>query len=182
MSILVAYATKYGSTRGIAERIAGTLKAEGLEVELQPAAAVRAVDRYDAFVIGSAAYLGSWLKEASGFVRHNRKALAGKPVWLFSSGPIGTATTDPQGRDVLVASEPKEFREFAEIVRPGGTKVFFGALDRAKLRGFHRLFSLAPASQRVLLEGDFRDWELIEAWARTIAHELAATAASSSLR
>lgn len=173
MSILVAYATKYGSTHGIAERIAGTLKAEGLEVDLKPASEVRDLSRYDAFVIGSAAYMGSWLKEAGELLRRNSQTLATKPVWLFSCGPLGTASKDPKGRDILVASEPKEFVEFAPTVKPRGTQVFFGALDHTKLRGAHRLFALVPASEKLLIEGDFRNWNLIEAWARSIAHELA---------
>jgi len=173
MSILVAYASKYGATQGIAERIAQTLKSEGLEVDLQPVSAVSDPARYDAFVIGSAAFIGSWLKEAGQFVRRHRELLATKPVWLFSSGPIGKETKDAKGRDVLVASEPKEFAEFDGSIKPKGQKVFFGALDSKKLRGTHRFFSLVPASQRVLIEGDFRDWDLIEGWARSIAHELA---------
>lgn len=173
MSILVAYATKYGSTRGIAERIAATLKAEGLETDIRPAAEARDITPYDAFVIGSAAYMGSWLKEAVELVRRNRQLLATKPVWLFSSGPVGTATKDPKGRDVLVASEPKEFAEFTRLIKPKGTQVFFGVLDRTKLRGAHRLFALVPASEKILIEGDFRNWNQIESWAESIAHELA---------
>lgn len=173
MSILVTYATKYGSTQGIAERIAGELKAEGLTVDLLPVAAVKDISGYDAFVIGSAAYMGSWLKEAGEFVRSNRRTLAVAPVWLFSSGPLGTETKDQHGRDVLVASEPKEFAEFADTIMPRDKRVFFGALDGKKLRGVHRLFSLVPAADRVLIEGDFRDWKLIEAWAKDIAHKLA---------
>lgn len=172
MSILVTYASKYGSTQGIAERIAATLKAEGLTVDLLPIHAVKDVAAYEAFVIGSAAYMGSWLKEAGEFVRSNHRTLATMPVWLFSSGPLGTETKDQHGRDVLVASEPKEFAEFATI-EPRDKRVFFGALDSKKLRGTHRLFSLVPASDRVLIEGDFRDWKLIDAWATSIAHELA---------
>ncbi len=173
MSILVAYATKYGSTQGIAERVAGTLKAAGLEVDLRPAAEVGDLSRYGAFVIGSAAYMGSWLKEAAELVRRNRQILAGRLVWLFSCGPLGTETKDAKGRDILAVSEPKEFAEFAPTVKPRGTQVFFGALDHTKLRGAHRLFALVPASEKVLIEGDFRDWNLIEAWAKSIAHELA---------
>lgn len=178
MSILVTYATKYGSTQGIAERIAATLKAEGLTVELRAVTAVSDITGYDAFVIGSAAYMGSWLKEAGEFVRRNRNTLAAKPVWLFSSGPLGTETKDQKGRDVLVASEPKEFAEFAATIKPKDKRVFFGALDSKKLRGAHRLFALVPASAKVLIEGDFRDWKLIEAWATSIAHELALTPAA----
>lgn len=173
MSILVAYATKYGSTQGLAERIAETLRAEGLEVDLKPAGEARDLTGYEAFVIGSAAYMGSWLKEASELVRRNRETLATRPVWLFSSGPLGRATRDSKGQDVLVASEPKEFAEFATGVRPRDMHVFFGALDHSKLRGVHRLFSLAPASERLLIEGDFRNWELVDDWARGIARELA---------
>jgi menaquinone-dependent protoporphyrinogen oxidase len=118
MSILVTYATKYGSTQGIAERMAATLKAQGLSVELRPIKAARDVAGYEAFVIGSAAHFGSWLKEASAFVEANQATLASKPVWLFSSGPLGTSRTDAQGRDVLIISEPKEFAAFKESLKP----------------------------------------------------------------
>jgi menaquinone-dependent protoporphyrinogen oxidase len=179
MSILVAYATQYGSTQGIAERLAARLKGEGLEVELQPIAAVGDISRYEAFVIGSAAYIGSWLKEATRFARRNHNVLATRPVWLFSSGPIGTATKDEKGRDVLLAAEPKEFAEFAASIRPRGYRVFFGALDRKKLKGAHRLMAMLPASKEWLIEGDFRDWDRIEAWADEIAHDLARVPAVS---
>jgi len=172
MSILVSYASKYGSTQGIAERIGATLKAEGLEVDVMPMTSADDLSGYDAFVIGSAAYIGSWLKEARQFVLRNREVLMAKPVWLFSSGPIGTATVDKQGRDVLVASEPKEFAELEQSLRPRGRHVFFGALDRKKLRGVHRFFTWSPASEK--LEGDFRDWSQIDEWARSIVHELVA--------
>ena len=37
MKVLVAYATRHGATRGIAERIAETLERRGHEVTTQPA-------------------------------------------------------------------------------------------------------------------------------------------------
>lgn len=175
MRILVTYASKYGATQGIAERIAATLKSQGAQVELEPVSAVEDASEYDAFVIGGAAYVGSWLKDATEFVRRNRDILDARPVWIFSSGPLGTDLKDPQGRDVLTAAEPKEFAEFAKTIRPREQRVFFGALAAAKLRGTHRLFSLVPASKKVLIEGDFREWAAIEDWARGIAHHLAAT-------
>jgi menaquinone-dependent protoporphyrinogen oxidase len=170
--ILVAYASRYGSTAGIAERIAATLKLQGLDSDVMPVEEARELERYDAFVIGSAAYMGSWMKGAAQFVRRNRTLLSGKPVWLFSSGPIGTATVDAKGRDVRIAAAPKEFDEFADL-KPRDHRVFFGALERAKLTGTHRLISRVPASQKILLEGDFRDWKEIDGWAEGIAHELA---------
>jgi menaquinone-dependent protoporphyrinogen oxidase len=90
MSTLITYATKYGATRGIAERIAQRLTAAGLHAEARPVTEVGDPGGYDAYVIGGAAYMGSWLKEASEFVRHNQALLVTKPVWLFSCGPLGT--------------------------------------------------------------------------------------------
>lgn len=178
MSILVAYASKHGATQGIAERIAATLVASGQEAKVRPVQAADDLASYDAFVIGGAAYMGSWLKEATEFVRRNQAILATRPVWLFSSGPLGTATTDAQGRDLLVVSEPKEFTEFKETIKPRGLQVFFGALDPSKFGFSERLVRRLPAGRALLPEGDFRDWNDIEAWAEHIAHELAATPAS----
>ena len=107
MSILVAYASRHGATRGIAERIADTLRAAGLEVHLAAAKDARHLGDYDAFVIGSAAYMFHWMREASALVRRNRELLASRPVWLFSSGPLGTERIDPQGKDLLTL-EPRE--------------------------------------------------------------------------
>lgn len=172
MSILVAYATKRGATQGIAERIAAKLTALGQQAQTRPAQSVRDLTGYDAFVIGSAAYMGAWLKEATEFVRRNQAILAIRPVWLFSSGPLGTATTDTQGRDLRVVSEPKEFAEFKETIKPRGVQVFYGALDPHKLGFAERMFRSLPAGRAVLPEGDFRDWQNIDAWAERIVHEM----------
>jgi menaquinone-dependent protoporphyrinogen oxidase len=93
-------------------------------------------------------------------------------VWRFSSGPIGTATTDSRGRDALVAAAPKDFAELAAAVSPRDQRVFFGALDRSKLRGAHRVMGTMPGAGKLFVEGDFRDWEAIDAWADGIAREL----------
>lgn len=176
--VLVAYASKHGATRGIAQRIAATLRREGLAVTVLPATPDTDPAGYDAFVIGGAAYLGSWLKETAAFVRRHRALLAARPVWLFSSGPLGTATTDAKGRDVLVASEPKEFAEFRAALAPRDARVFFGALDPGTLGFAERVPRLLPAGRALLPAGDFRDWAAIEAWAAQIARELAPVPAS----
>ena len=98
MKILVAYASRHGATRGIAEHIAETLTQSGLDVTLESVENVGPADRYDGFVIGSAAYLGGWLGEATAFVRRHHELLSGRPVWLFSSGPTGTEPVDAHGR------------------------------------------------------------------------------------
>jgi menaquinone-dependent protoporphyrinogen oxidase len=171
-SILVASASKHGATQGIAERVAETLVASGQKVEVRPIKGVHALADYDAFVIG-AAYMGSWIKEATEFVRRNQDVLATHPVWLFSSGPLGTEPIDAQGRDVLAAAEPKEFAEFRESIKPRGLRVFFGALDPRKLGMSERLIRSMPAGRALLAAGDFRDWTDIEAWAESIADNLA---------
>ncbi len=175
MLVLVAYASRHGATQGIAERIAERLRAAGLDAEAHPAAEVRDASRYDAFVVGGAAYMFHWLKDATKFVEKNRTLLAERPTWLFSSGPIGTDTVDKQGRDVLESTVPKEFAAFRAAIHPRGEMVFFGAVDpAAKPIGMaERVVSLMPAGKDALPKGDFRDWPAIEAWADQIAHELA---------
>jgi menaquinone-dependent protoporphyrinogen oxidase len=174
MRVLVVYATRHGATAGIAERIASALGRRGIEVGLRAAHDRPEVADWDAVVVGSAAYTFHWLKDATEFVRRNRSELVSRPVWLFSSGPIGTDTTDAKGRDVREAAEPREFAEFRDAVHPRGEAVFFGAYDpEAKPIGFmERVTRLMPAARNALPAGDFRDWAAIDAWAGTIADEL----------
>jgi menaquinone-dependent protoporphyrinogen oxidase len=177
MKVLVAYASRHGATAGIAKRIAQTLKRPGLEVDCRTVDEVPLVDEYDAFVIGSAAYMGAWLREAAQFVRHHVTALVERPVWLFSSGPIGTDKIDAKGRDVVEASIPREFAEFHDLIRPRGERVFFGAYDpdAEPVNLAERLgsvFTRMPAIRAAMPSGDFRDWQAIDAWAETIAREL----------
>ena len=176
MRVLVAYATKHGATRGIAERIAESLERRGLDVTLQPVAQDAPVGEFDACVIGSSAYMFHWLKEATAFVRRHARLLSDRPVWLFSSGPLGTDEVDAEGQDVRLAAEPSEFAEFREAIRPRGLRVFFGAYDPdAPPAGVvERLTRLMPASRDALPAGDFRHWTEIEAWADGIADDLAA--------
>jgi menaquinone-dependent protoporphyrinogen oxidase len=174
MKVLVTYATRHGATRGIAERIAQTLTQHGLEATLSPVDDVQDVVGFDAVVIGSAAYMFHWLKEATEFVRRHRSTLAERPVWLFSSGPLGTETVDAEGNDARAAAEPKEFAELRQLIGPREERIFFGAYDPdAKPIGLlERLTRLMPASREALPAGDFRDWAEIEVWAGSIAREL----------
>lgn len=173
MSILVAYASKHGATREIAERIAETLRVAGQEAEARPVHSASDPAGYDARVLGSAVYFGSWLKEAANFVRRNRAALAGRAVWLFGSGPLGIVATDAQGQDLREAAVPNEIAEFREAIRPRGHRVFFGTMDRTRFGLTERLIRALPAGRALLIEGDFRDWADVESWAKGIAHALA---------
>jgi menaquinone-dependent protoporphyrinogen oxidase len=174
MKVLVAYATRHGATAGIAERVAAAPTAAGLSAEARPVEEVRDVGPYDAVVLGGAAYMFHWLKPAVAFARRHRKQLAARPVWLFSSGRLGTDLVDKHGKNVLETSRPKEFAELTKPLHPRGEQVFFGAYDPdAPPVGLGEWFvQHMPAARAALPADDFRDWPAIEAWAAQIAAEL----------
>lgn len=175
MNILIAYASKHGATAGIAARIAERLDGAGLTTELVPVDEVKSVGQYDAVVLGAAAYMFHWMKEATSFARHHRAELRERPTWLFSSGPLGTDTVDAKGRDALEAARPKEFDELEADLRPRAVKVFFGAWDpSAEPVGLaERAMKHLPKVADALPAGDFRDWGAVDAWADEIAAGLA---------
>src|SRR5690349_3564329 len=96
MKILIAVASRHGSTHEIADAMARELGTAGHTVDVQSVDAVPTVDGYDAAVIGSAVYMGNWLPQAVRFIDRHQAQLAAMPVWLFSSGPLGA--DDPQPR------------------------------------------------------------------------------------
>lgn len=163
--VLVAYATKYGATAEIAERIGEVLRRLGLPTDVLPADRVGDLGAYQAVVLGSAVYIGQWRKEAAKFLKDNEEMLAGKPVWLFSSGPSG------EGDPVELMQGwrfPGKLQPAADRIRPRDVTVFHGAVDVSKLNFLER-WMLKNVQSPV---GDFRDWEAITAWATAIAKEL----------
>lgn len=179
MKVLVAYASRHGATKGIAERVATELGRRGFEVTVRTARSAKDVHEYDAFVVGGAAYAFHWLGDASKFVRHNSEILASSPTWLFSCGPLGTDKVDAKtGKDVKESATPREFAEFQEEINPRDEHVFFGAWDpEAPAIGWmeHVMHAL-PAARKAMPAGDFRDWPEIDAWARQIGNQLEAEA------
>lgn len=177
MKVLVAYASKTGYTKGIAESIGERLRAKNLDVDVKEAGAARDLAGYDAFVIGSAVYMYHWMKEAKRLVTGNGAFLRTRPVWLFSSGPVGTSRTDAKGRDLLEVSGPSEIGDLMEAAVPRSHKVFFGGLDGSKLTGttglFYRMAAKSKTARESMPEGDFRDWNVIGEWADGIADALA---------
>jgi len=168
-NVLIATASKHGSTYDIADEIARVLSRRGFHVADKPIDEVGDVDGYDAVIVGSAVYAGRWLPEALAFVNRHAARLGTRPLWLFSSGPIGDPPQpqgDPQGVAVMVEStRAKEHRLFAGLLDPDrlglGEKVIVGMLR-------------AP-------RGDFRDFPAVAAWAEQIADTLHIGAADSSL-
>jgi menaquinone-dependent protoporphyrinogen oxidase len=176
VKILVVYASKYGSTKGIADFIGEKLRERGLQADVQEVGVIKNITGYDAFVVGSAVYMFHWMKDAKQFVSKNRAFLADRPTWLFSSGPVGNQPKDSKGRDLLEVSGPKELDELRALVRPRDHRVFFGALEGARLTGLmgmgYRMAQRSKSAREAMPDGDFRDWKGIEAWANSIADQL----------
>ncbi len=177
MTVLVAYASRYGATAEIAERIALTLIGAGVDARAQPIAAVRDFSGVDAFVVGSAVYFGSWLKPATTFVERHRETLAERPVWLFSSGPLPTSVPAQAGVErapdaAPEAEDPEGVAALAASLGALDHRVFAGRLDPTRLGLRDRIIRTMPAGKGLLPAGDARDWSSIEEWARSIATAL----------
>jgi len=160
MHVLVAAGSEHGSTAEIASAIGRALEERGLVITVAPVEGVQSVEGYDAFVIGSAVYAGHWLKPAREFVEHHARLLSTRPVWLFSSGPIGNP---PIPKDEAVDVEP-----LAMAVRARHHRVFGGKLDRSTLGFTEKAICTALHAP----EGDFRDFAEIRGWAFGIAESL----------
>lgn len=166
MNVLVIYASRLGSTRGIAERIATRLKADGLAATAAPVESVTDLRAYDGFVIGSAVYAGHWLIPAGRFIEDHRAVLAAHPVWLFSSGPVGdSATRRP-------AVSPLGIEALGATVSAREHRIFAGAFDRQTLDTVALGKVERIIARRFVPEGDFREWTEIDAWADDIARDL----------
>ena len=186
MRVLVTYATRHGATRGIAERVAARLREHDLDVALSATADAPTPDGFDAVVVGGAAYMGHWLTDSRSYVERHREALLSRPTWLFSSGPIGTETTDAKGRDLLETSRPLEADELVSSVRAREWHVFYGSYDPSEppvgvVERLGSLFTRIPAIRDAMPAGDFRDWPAIDAWADEIADVLGARQVGEAL-
>ncbi|HVC88121.1 MAG TPA: flavodoxin domain-containing protein [Gaiellaceae bacterium] len=173
MNVLVTAASQQGATRGIAEAIARELRLRGLDVTIATPEEIDDVEDYDAFVIGSAIYVGHWLESATEFVRRFAPTLSQRPVWLFSSGPVG----DPKRK--LVQKMTADPVELPELVALSGAREHRLLAGKLAGRGL-------PRPQRAALlvfrgiEGDWRDWAAVEHWAGEIAAGLARERATSA--
>ena len=175
-TVLIAYATRSGSTREVAEAIAGELREAGITSELTSMRQAPTPDGYAAVMLGVPLYMGHLLKEFHRFVEDNRGALSGMPVWCFVLGPV--------------ENKPEQFEEArrqaeAQLARHGWLRpielrILGGCWDVRRMRFPMSLLRALPAGKVPAM--DIRDWGAIRAWAREIAGHIekhAGTAVSS---
>lgn len=164
MRVLVTAASKHGSTSDIAQAIGAALASREIDADVWSIEAVESLDVYDAVVLGSAIYMGHWLDPAKKFIERHATVLRERPVWLFSSGPLGDPAK-PEGPPA----------DAAAMIEATGTRehvVFAGSLDKHRLGIAERAMVAAVKAP----EGDYRPWDEVEAWAVRIAEELTAGA------
>jgi len=178
MKVLVAFESKHGSTEGIAEFIGENMRARGLDADVLDIRLIEVqnpnLGAYDALVIGSALYMGQWMKEAKQFISENRTVLSTRPIWLFSSGPTGQERTNAKGQDLLddKVSGPLDLDKIEKGLQIRGHRIFFGAFDPKDLDFFSRQLFKSKTIRDATPIGDFRDWKEIESWSESIAQSL----------
>jgi menaquinone-dependent protoporphyrinogen oxidase len=160
--VLIVVGSRHGATREISGVLAQRLVTHGASVTVSTPEDCHEIDA-DAVVIGSGVYYGRWLKSAQHFVDTHAAELCRRPVWLFSSGPLGDPTeTDLEGSDAGI--EPDVVARLVTQTNARAHHVFAGRLDRDDLGPLEKLVAAgihAPV-------GDFRDWQDVEAWADEI--------------
>ena len=162
--VLVTYATKYGTTREIAEEIAGVLTSAGLDTEIIPVMEVGIIDAYDAIVIGSPLYMGKILVEAREFCKQYKPYLEGKWIAFFVSGIAVCKEENTNNKIMLEAID--EMSEYVKIDEKGtfGGRLFLDRHSESDMQ----LATIAGAS-----EGDFLDMEDVRTWAKEIGQKIA---------
>lgn len=159
MKVLVTAASKHGSTLQIAEAVCEAMRRRGVDARLMPIEKVKSLKDFDAVVLGSAVYAGRWLKAARRMVDQHRAELVERPVWLFSSGPVG---------DPLAPMHSPELDKITEATGAREHALFPGNIDRGVLTIAER----AVVSALQATTGDFRDFNQIRQWAIGVADEL----------
>jgi menaquinone-dependent protoporphyrinogen oxidase len=164
-SVLVAYATRYGSTQEVAEAVAATLRESGLEVDLQPMRKVCTLDRYRAVVLGAPLYIGRWHKDAQRFLSLHQEALTQRSVAIFTLGPTQPDKKEWEGVHAQLDQELAKYPWLTQVA----LELFGGKYDPAKLRFLDKLLASLPASpQHQMPASDVREWDAIRAWASNL--------------
>ena len=167
--VLVTYASKYGSTGGVAKEIANTLNNNGFLVDVRLITKSMDLSAYSSIIIGSPVYVGKWMEEAYDFVQSNRKILSNMNVAYFlTSMTLGASKDEVAKQEIeeILNSIEKEIPEVKTL-----HKGFFGgAIDYSKMSlAMKTMLKIMPEDVK---EGDFRDWGVINSWAEEIGKRI----------
>jgi menaquinone-dependent protoporphyrinogen oxidase len=170
--ILVAYATRYGSTREVAESIGATLRAHGNIVDVRPAKDVETLDEYRAVVLGAPLYIGKLLADAQHFLARFQVQFAGTPLAIFALGPVNDDEEEIKGAREQLDKELAKHQWLAPIA----VNVFVGRYDPAHLGFLHKLMAAMPATPlHGLSATDERDWQATRDWANDLVGKFQST-------
>ena len=163
--ILVTYASRTGSTSGVAEAIGKTLSEKGAQVDVLPMSEVRDLSPYRAVVAGSAIRASKWLPEAAQFIQTHRTTLLQKQFAMFTVCITLAMSNTEQYR----AAVEKWVAPVRALVKPSSEGFFAGMLDFDKLPfNWNTLKLRATVALGIFPRGDRRDWNAIHAWAREL--------------
>lgn len=170
MNVLVAYASAHGSTAEVAEFIGARLRERRFTVTVARAEAVRTLDGFDAFVLGSAVHGGLWLTPMVRLIDDFNADFGARPVFVFFTC---IRVLEPDGPEHVLAHYVNYSALEALNVR--AVQPFAGKLDMSSIDWDERWTlaarydgSAAPGS----FNRDFRDWNAIRAWADKVADSL----------
>jgi menaquinone-dependent protoporphyrinogen oxidase len=158
--VLVAYASKYGSTGGVADAIGKELCSGKVSADVTQIKNAGAIASYQGVVIGSAIYMGKWMSEAVDFVKKNKDTLRQVPVAYFLVCMTLSQPTEKKRAEAMSYMDP--ILKAVPEIKPVGVGVFAGALDYSKLSWLNQKILKSKGTP----EGDYRDWNAIRAWAR----------------
>lgn len=161
MRVLVSAASRHGATQAVSHEIARQLRAAGHATSVLDPVEVDDLAEVDALVLGSAVYHGRWMPEARNLAARIGGELGGRPVWLFSSGPVG----EPPRHTTRVADVARVARQ----TRARAHHLFAGRVDDSTLTRSER----AGVRRLQAVDGDYRDWFEIRSWAAELATQLA---------
>jgi menaquinone-dependent protoporphyrinogen oxidase len=168
-AILVAYATRGGSTREVADAVAATLRTQGFKAEVRPVESIDSILPYSAVVLGAPIYYGHWHKDMLRFLSQHTVALITRPVAIFALGPLQHDAEEMKAARTVIDKALVQF----EWLTPVAGEVFVGKYDPSTMNPFERLLLKLPGSPvRKLSTTDQRDWAAIRTWAESLASTL----------
>ena len=169
--VLVAYASRTGSTAEVAEAIGKTLAESGLAVDVRDMKSVTDLTPYRAVVAGSAINGAKWLPEAMNFLRVHRSALAARPFAAF----LVCITLGRSDADKMRSAVSEWMAPVRSLVTPVSEGLFAGRLDLGSASfSLSTLMFRAAVAFGALPQGDHRDWNAVRAWAQSTRARLVA--------